>query len=242
MPPQNQKSIIESLNEKYRTAQWLSQIPALTIMVWLRRDLGFRMVSPIRTIPICLFLIVVSAYNGSPDEPAKPNGLTIFAVLTIAISLLHYFKGWIDYSRRIKRHSYCMGASRLEFKRTPAFLRVESRMERFVDPIFAVLAGLALLPVSHALGVWLLISGMSLRAYQYSIYIRDRHLSLDIMDGMARSEQQTQIYEEFEAKSAWHKDPNSAGLSTGLDEEIERQITISLKRRKSKPNKNTIDI
>lgn len=242
MPPQPQKSLFESLKEKYQTAEWLMQFPALTIMVWLRWDLGFRMVSPVRTIPVTLVLIVVGTLAGQDNQEANPQALIIFALLTLAVSLCQYLKRWIDYARRVKQHSYYMGTSHFHLKRTPLFLQRKRRLERFVDPIIAALTGLAVFPLSHALGAWLVISGVCLRTYEYVIHIRDRNLSLDIMDGMERSEQQTQVVEEFQATSAWHKDPNASGLSTGLDEDTERQITISLKRRKAKPTNNPIDI
>jgi hypothetical protein len=242
MPQQPQKTLFDSLRDNFQNAQWLVQFPALTIMPWLRWDLGFRMVSPIRTIPVFVFLIVVGTFASQGNEDTNPQALVVFAILTLAISLCQYLKRWIDYARKVKQHSYYLGTSRFHFKRTPAFLRRERRLERFLDPILAAILGVAIFPLSHALGAWLVISGLCLRSYEYAIYIRDRNLSLDIMDGMDRSEQQSQIVEEFETKSAWHKDPNTNGLSTGLDEDTERQITISLKRRKAKPTKNTIDI
>src|ERR1039458_10787929 len=36
-----------TLTERYAFAQWLMQFPALTVMVFLRRDLGFRLLNPL---------------------------------------------------------------------------------------------------------------------------------------------------------------------------------------------------
>jgi hypothetical protein len=238
-----QPSLYESLTQNFYTVRWLIQFPALTVMVWLRRDLGFRMVSPVRIVPVTVFLFVISvlASNGNPDN--RLWGLLIFALLTLAIGICQHVKRWFELGQKVKQHSYFLGTSRLNnFRWIPDFLRHERRLERFADPIFCVLIGFAVLPLSHALGMWLVFSGFCLRAYEYSIYMRDRNLNLDILDGMIRSEQQNETVEEFETKSDWRKNDNSNGLPTGLGEDLESQITISLKTRKAKTNKNTIDI
>jgi hypothetical protein len=78
--------------------------------------------------------------------------------------------------------------------------------------------------------------------YEHTIFQRNREMSLDIIDAMNVSEQQSQIVEEFEATSAWHKHKDATGVPTGLGEDLERQIKISIKHRKAKPSKPTIDI
>ena len=219
------------------------QFIALTCMVWLRQDLGYRMVSVSRILPVTLFLFVISvgASNGNPDQ--RLWGLLIFAALTLALGICQLVRRWIDLGRNIKRHSYYLGTSVLrKFKFIPDFLRRERRVERFCDPVVAVAIGLAIFQISRPLGAWIVFAGLALRGYEFRIYQRDLHRTLDALDGMIYSEQQNEAVEEFEAQSGWHKNAASNGLPTGLSDDIESQITISVKQRKAKTNKNTIDI
>ncbi len=165
---------IQSFIQNYYMAQWLMQFPALTVMVWLMWDLGYRMVSPARL---------------------------------------------------------------------PESLRYERRLERFADPFAIGVIGYAVVHFSPPLGCWLLLSAVCLRCYEWAIHMRDLNLNMDILDGMIRSEQQNQTVEEFETQSGWHKNAASGGLPTGLSDDIESQITISVKQRRgNNKNKNTIDI
>ena len=219
------------------------QFPALTVMVWLRRDLGYRMVSLARIVPVTGFLFAISilAGKGNPDD--RLWGLLIFALLTLALGIYQRVKGWIEVGQKVRRHTYYLGTSPFNnFGWIPEFLRRERRLARFVDPIVCVLIGVAIFQLSHALGAWLVFSGFCLRAYEFSVHMRDRNLSLDILDGMIRSEQQNQTVEEFEATSGWHTHKDDNGIPTGLGEDVQSQITISVKQRKIKTNKNTIDI
>lgn len=240
---QPQQSLFESFSQNFQTAQWLMQFPAITVMVWLRRDLGFRMVSPIRIFPVTAILFVISILAGNGDRDQTLWGLLTFAVLTLALGTYQCVKRWIELGRRVRQHSYYLGTSPFrKFHWIPESIRRERRLERFADPIFCVLVGLAIFRFSHAFGAWLVFSGCCLRTYEFSVHMRDRNLSLDILDGMLRSEQQNQTVEEFEAKSAWHKHEAPNGLPTGLGEDIESQITISVKQRKTKTNNQAIDV
>jgi hypothetical protein len=242
MPQQPQQSQQSSFIQSFQMAKWVTQFSALTWMIWIRPDLGFRMVSPIRIIPVTVILIVVSdlAMPGSPD--ARPVDLLVFALLTLGMGIFQRIKGWIKFEQKIRQHSYYMGTSVLDVPLLPAFFRRSRRIERFVDPIVCTIIGLALFHFSRALSMWLIFSGLSLRMYEHTIFQRNREMSLDIIDAMNVSEQQSQIVEEFEATSAWHKHRDATGVPTGLGDDLERQIKISIKHRKVKPNKPTIDI
>ena len=122
----------------------------------------------------------------------------------------------------------------------PESLREERRLERFVDPLAIGLVGYAVVRFSPALGCWLLLSAVCLRCYEWAIHTRDLHLNLDILDGAIHSQQQNEAFEEFEAQSGWHKNEAANGIPSGVGADLESQITISVKQRKT--NKNTIDI
>lgn len=234
---------IQSFIQNYYMAQWLMQFPALTVMVWLRCDLGYRMVSPARIVPVTLFLFVVSVLAGNGDTTKRLWGLLIFAGLTLALTIYQRVRRWFELGQRVRQHSYYLGTSLFSHIRwLPESLRYERRLERFADPFAIGVIGYAVVHFSPPLGCWLLLSAVCLRCYEWAIHMRDLNLNMDILDGMIRSEQQNQTVEEFETQSGWHKNAASGGLPTGLSDDIESQITISVKQRKTKTNKNTIDI
>jgi len=236
----------QSFVQAFYLAQWLIQFIALTCMVWLRLDLGYRMVSFSRIVPITIFLFVLSvgASNGIPAD--RLWGLLIFAVITLALGICQRVARWFELGKNVRRHSYYLGTSVLRrLKFLPESLRHARRVERFVDPVIVVAAGLLIFQISRPLGAWLIFSGLALRAYEFRIHQRDLHRTLDALDGLIYSEQQSEAVEEFEATSGWRRNENSNGLPTGLDEGIESQVTISVKqrRRNNKNNKtNPIDI
>jgi hypothetical protein len=221
--------------------EWLMQFPALTAMIWLRRDLGYRTVGPARLIPITVLLVVASVLAIPSNADARPVDLLVFALLTFALGVYQRVRRWIQLDQKIRQHSYYIGTSPFDFRWLPVFFRRNRRIPRFVDPLVVMLIGLAVFQISRSLGLWLAISAISLRTFEYTVFQRERKLSLDIMDGMILSERESQIVEEFEATSGWHQHKDASGITTGLSGDIERQITISVKQRKVKNNKNTIN-
>ncbi|MEJ0090594.1 MAG: hypothetical protein WDM80_12740 [Limisphaerales bacterium] len=240
MPPQPQQN--QSYTEYFQFVQNLMPFPSLTVMVWIRPDLGYRTVGPARLIPVTVFLVVASVLAIPGNAAARPVDLLIFALLSFAMGIYQRVRRWIQMNQKIRWHSYYIGTSPFDFRFLPAFCRRNRRVARFVDPLVVMAFGLAVFQFSRALGVWLIFSGLCLRAYEYSVHQRERKLTLDIMDGLILSEQQSRMVEEFEATSGWlsHKDDNA--IATGLSDDIQSQITISVKQRKGKTNKNTIDI
>jgi hypothetical protein len=242
MPRQPQQSQGNSIVEKYQIAQGLMNFMALPVMIWLRRDLGYRTVSPIRLIPVTGILLVVSvlASPGNPD--ARPGDLLIFAVVTFVLGVYQCVRRWIEMEKKIRRHSFYIGTSPFEFRWLPEIFLRSRRPARFMDPLCCMLIGYAVSHVSHLVGMFLVFSGFCLGSCEHCVHLKQQTLTLDIIDGMIHSEHQSQTVEEFEASSGWHRPKNTEGLPSGLGEDIEREITISVKQRKVKTNKNTINI
>ncbi len=53
---------------------------ALTVMVYLRRDLGFRLMNPLRLMAVTGFLFVGSVFAQQGNSDANPMFLLFFAV------------------------------------------------------------------------------------------------------------------------------------------------------------------
>ena len=90
MPPQPQQP--PTLTERYAFAQWLMQFPALTVMVFLRRDLGFRLLNPLRLLAVTGFLVVVSVFAQQGNANANPMVLLIFALAFFVLGIVQWIK------------------------------------------------------------------------------------------------------------------------------------------------------
>jgi len=54
------------------------EFPALTVMVFLRKDLGFRLLNPLRLLAVTGFLVIVSVFVQQGNANANPMILLIF--------------------------------------------------------------------------------------------------------------------------------------------------------------------
>ena len=228
MPPQPQQP--PTLTERYAFAQWLMQFPALTVMVFLRRDLGFRLLNPLRLLAVTGFLVVVSAFAQQGNANANPMVLLIFALVFFVLGIEQRIKSWFRLNRGVRQHSYYIGTSLYEFRRLPEFIHRNRRFSRFIDPLLCMLAGLVFYPISHAMTAWLFLSALSLRAIEFAVHEKYRNLDLDTIDGMIMAERQDQTVEHFENAEGTAPRPQSPGIPTGLGQDVEEHM----KNRKTK--------
>ncbi len=113
----------------------------------------------------------------------------------------------------------------------PGFIRRNRRMERFIDPLLCMLIGLVYYPISHALSAWLVLSGLSLRYFEYAVHERDRNQDLDTMDGLINAERQGQTVEQFENVQDTRPQQQATGIPTGLGNDVREHM----RNRRNKP-------
>ena len=77
-----------SLFEKTQLLQWLSTFPALTLISWWRRDVGYRLLNPVWIGSTTLFMVAVWAF--CPPE-SHPGFLLGFAGHTGRLLRQHRF-------------------------------------------------------------------------------------------------------------------------------------------------------
>ena len=108
--------------ERIDFVQRLSFYPALTVMVFLRRGLGFRMVKPNTLLIVALMLFAVGKYIPSTEyPPATPSvfynptfndvAMMVFAVAVLLFGLVHRRRRWEDFRDGLPWHSYNEGDS-----------------------------------------------------------------------------------------------------------------------------------
>jgi hypothetical protein len=228
MPPQPPQG--PTFREQYAFAQRLMEFPALTVMVFLRRDLGFRLLNPLRLMAVTGFLVVISAFAQQGNADANPMFLLFFAVAAFVMGIVQRIKSWWSLNRGVRQHSYYIGTSLFEFDSLPDFIRRNRRFARFIDPLLCMLVGLVFYPISHALFAWLVLSGLSLRYFEYAVHERDRNLDLDTIDGLINAGRQGQTVEQFENVQDARPQQQATGIPTGLSDDVLEH----LKRRKTK--------
>ena len=95
MASQSQRTEDLTLSEKMKIVQYLSILPAITIMVFMRRKVGFRMLKPSRLIGMAFFLwIIGDIFSMLPFT--KPPGFIYdrFPLLLLAVGFLERYRRW----------------------------------------------------------------------------------------------------------------------------------------------------
>jgi len=209
--------------QDYQLVQSLTEYIALTGMVFTRRDIGFRLLSPPVVAVITGILVVLSIMLEPSNPDAHPLALLLFAVLFFIAAMHQRLRRWMEIRRGQQGHSYYIGTSIFDFAWLPNFCRANRRVARYFDPVFFSGTGIALYPVSHALAVWLVMTGISLRIFEDTIHRRNLHMDLDITDSLIVSQRQAQVIEHNEEPIGIHRQP-TAGIPTGFAEDIEEHI------------------
>ena len=141
--PQPPPSDNVPLWHKIEIMQWWARLPALTLMVILRQDIGYRIVSPLALGGMAFVMIAIAGLGG---ESRRPDDLLIFALAMLTMGFYQRYNRWQDFQRGIPHHTYYIGTSILQRLRWPEFLRRDRRVARYLDPIFCFIAGLIARP------------------------------------------------------------------------------------------------
>jgi len=229
-PPQPSQS--PTFSQQLAFTQWLMQFPALSVMVFLRRDLGYRLLNPLSLIGITAVMLTIAVLAEPGEADTRPGDLLVFALLAFFLGFGQRLQRWREVNRHVRQHSYYLGTSPFDFAWLPAFSRRNRRVARFADPLFCVLAGLLLFQVSRLLAMWLVGSGVCLRVFEYIVHQRERNLNLDMVDSLLLSEKRGLTVERFEGTQTDGRPQSAAAVPTGLGTDVQEQIA----RRKTKPN------
>ncbi len=232
-----------SWQQKVEFVQGLMLFPALTVMVFLRRKVGFRQLKPTRligmTVLLCFFAYLSGNAPAMPFGIAPPApttggiGLTIYAVAMLAWGLFQRRQRWIDLTKKnVRWHTRTTGLSYFEFLPFSTYI-----VHRYIDPLVCFIVGALVSLISHPLGLWLMFSAAALAIYEQAIYERALERDLDVLDGLFESEVQAEtvkIYTEGTGGNPPSDKPLSleetGGIPTGLAPDIKKQIARRQKR------------
>jgi hypothetical protein len=141
------------------------------------------------------------------------------------------FKRWREMRSGVKQHSYFIGDSQLRKLWLSAFLKCDRRVERFIDPLFAVTIGLLCAKYfSPALGGWLAFSGLCLRTFEAEVWKKKITHELDTVDSMVEAEIQEEVVEHYSMRIDNQSGRPVNGIPTGCSADIQKTILRRTKR------------
>jgi hypothetical protein len=230
MPQPGQQTNNLSYWQRMENAQWWMMYPALTVMVFLRRDMGYRLLKPQHIFTVNGILLAISVLIRPPNAQAGPEALLGFALLSFILGSGQRGKRWKEMKAGVVQHSYYIGTSPFDYRWLPDWCRRDRRMARFVDPLVCGLIGLACWPVSIMLCYWLMFAAVCLRGYEDAVHRKELNRDMDMIDSLLISQAHEKTVEQFEDSPAPQPQQTTIGVPTGLAPDIQQHI----ERRKSK--------
>lgn len=218
-----------SLAEKADVLSNLALFPAMAIMPFLRRRLGYRFLSPIRYQIMVLLIWALAAFSAAGD-PASSASLFLFGLVVLIVAGVERWMRWKEIKSGVRWHTYSRGIPWL----SSVFPLRETVVKRFVDPIAAAAIGIALSFLFHWLGYFIVFCAMCLLIFESADYQRSINLLLDQLDAQVQSEIVAENVEYYEQGGAAGERPveETAGIPTGADPDLAAVIA----RRQAQPS------
>lgn len=162
----------------------LMMVMAASLLVFIRRDIGVRLLPRVRVVSWGIVLVIFSGIGPPYDPP-----LAVFAALFVLLAFLHHWR----HMRRIRRgspewHSYSTGRS-LIFSLAPLPLP-KALVHAVIEPALCGLLGWWLLKRgggTYFLGWWVVIASVFLFIIENTIRVARRESLLDLGDTVIES-------------------------------------------------------
>jgi len=243
-----------TLAQKADAIAGLAMFPALTLMVFTRRKVGYRFLNPTRLMIMAVLLWVLAGvstlapvgtttvtsatnpYTGSSQSYTVPNSsataslypLIIFGLLMFALGMIERYLRFRDIKRGVSWHTYSRGISWLS-----VLPLSDSAVKRFVEPAVCAIIGIliALLPF-HFLGYYIIFAAICLFVFEAWDYEHSLNMMLDTLDSLVDSEVISGNVEYYSHPNPTQRPlDETAGIPTGIAPDIEAQI----QKRRARP-------
>ncbi len=216
-----------SFKEKSAFFEWLMLFPALSLMVWTRSDLGARLLPGAGIVS--LLLMVTSAFvTQLPDQVV----LFVIAVWTLLLTAQERFNRWRDFRKGKRCHSYSLGWGGSSRWLPKALVRMRFG-ERILEPVVFIATGIMATRFMPVTGCWIMLSGFCLACVEKQALHRQRNEQHDLVDGMIKSEVNSDTVERFsESLPQPPHQQSGAAIPSGLGEDIAPQ------KHRSRPPSN----
>ena len=211
-------------SELYDIALWVMQYPALTLMVFLRRDLGYRLLNPFKLFTVFGLLAVLAILATQESGEGSPTAVLIFCGIGFLNGIAQRLRRWHETNQGVVRHSYTIGNSPFNFPWLPHFFRRNRRMARYADPLFCAAIGIILFPHFRGFGLYLVFAAFCLKGFEVQVFMRERNRNLDLVDAILTGESQTHELEQVQSEPIIQPTQSNAGIPTGMGSDVEQNI------------------
>jgi hypothetical protein len=195
----------------------------LTLMVLLRKNVGFRLLHPLGLLAA---MVLIMTLGGPPLH----SPLYVFWSAALLFGIVKAANRSLQSRRGMLKHSYYLGDSILDSLPVPELLLRNRRLAFFFEPVLCFTAGMLILrycPAAfHALGIWVIISSALLICLEIDAYRRQWKREADIVDGMVVAQFQGTHVERYseEGQSPIPQRQHTAGIPTGLGADIQKHV------------------
>jgi hypothetical protein len=238
------------ITEKIELIQWLALFPAITVMVFIRRKIGFRMIKPAWLFIMTGILFIFTDMFGARFYVGffgfggilgpMPGLIKLYALAMLGMGLYQRFTRWRELCKGVRWHTYSPGISILEVLPLPAFFRANRRIYRFLDPALCIIVAQFVAPhLSQGLVLWLTFAGFSLYVYENALYEKMVEHDLDTLDNLISSEVQMETVKHFEGPQPDERQrtlQDTGGIPTGSAPDIHKQIELLKIKMKKAPD------
>jgi len=234
-PPGTRRTTLQdtSIGRKVNLGLWFADILALSIHVFMRRKIGYRVVEPVTIIVLFLFMFLGAGVFLIPFGwvtgihivfvPAEQVAFAIFGLAMLGLGLFHRLRHW-QHIKRAESNTWMTtsrGVSHFEFLPIPQHI-----VYRFVDAGVCFAFGW-LISGQEWLGYWLMISALCFMLVENQSYNAQLNHSLDMMDSMIAARAQARLVQFYSQESHEIRlsRTETAGLPTGIGRDVERLIS-----------------
>src|SRR5580692_8960881 len=116
MPAQAKPTQDLTLAEKMKIVQYLAIFPAITIMVFIRRRIGFRMLKPSRLIGMAMFLWFINDLSNINFLVFHSAGFWFseFPMVMLIFAFFQRWRRWRELCKGVRWHTLSPGISYFE--------------------------------------------------------------------------------------------------------------------------------
>jgi hypothetical protein len=229
-----------SWQERFEFTRAVSAIPALMCMVFLRLNLGYRIIKIHWLVLIGGSMCILPAVA---PQLVRPHGW-VFVLVGVAMPIIGVVvrhRRWNELLAGRRLHTFSPGTmSLVEFLPLPGLFKVNRRVYRILDPLAVAIFGLILFPLSHGMTVLSIFCASGLAVFEDSVWRAIVKRDMDLHDAYIASQVLQEVMEMSaagESEEAQQKVLMEVGLPTGTDARLKKQIQI----RKAKAPKAAPD-
>ncbi|QBD75185.1 hypothetical protein EPA93_03925 [Ktedonosporobacter rubrisoli] len=233
---QGQQEQTFTFEQKVNILQYFTLFPALTVMVFLRRKIGYRFLDMLKIQIMVVLLWGYGIFSAIPFGPQAGTIVVLFSLAVLIAAIIERRLRWRDIKRGIRWHTYSRGISWFSY-----FLPLpEHIVKRFIDPAAVLIPGIALFFLFRPLGFYLILSAVCLFLFETIDFQKQIDRMLDQLDNQVEGEIASENMEYFQNGGAGIRPiEETAGIPTGTDPDlaaaIERRRARSRKTQKTLP-------